>query len=849
MKNIITNLIISIIPLLIINGCGGSKPLNNKKLINSFKIYENNQEINNQAIDYLILSKPNKKFISIPIGLKIYNLSKKINDSSFNLWLYKNSNRKNRIQKIISDKQINQIKKYTFKINNWLKKNSEKPSYYNQDLINQSIQRIEKYYQNIGYFDVKVDLKKDSYNKNKIDLTYKIITGKRYFFDAISSEIESIDLKNLYDENLIDQKLKNGDFLKLKKIDEERKRLINLFKNNGIYNFEQSSIKFFASIDSSGKDKSIPLKILIENRNKRVNDSLKKINYKKYNLKEVNLFINSGNKENYLIKYSDSLTFNNYKIFSNGKLKYKPKILTSAIYLTKNQLYSDSLRKLTYQSINNLKIFKYPGIYYTELDDNFNSLKTSIILTPKEKFSLGFDLDFSHSNIQDFGIGFGGSLSIRNVFRGAEILELGLKNNIGASRDISTNNDTFFNILELSADAKISFPRIIIPFYKKDPVSLKMNPKTQIVFGTGLQKNIGLDKQFYNTNIQYDWNPTNNKKITLKLLDFEFINNKNINNYFNIYKNSYEIINNIASTYNNQNDIIDNNENLIIPYGVETFIYKVLNNQTAITYDNPNYLTVNNLKERLDRLTSNNLILGSSLNLNYNNQESFFDENFFQIRWKIEFIGNFLNAVLNTLDNSKNSSNKNEIDGVAPSQYFKSEIDYIKHWKIGTKKILALHFFSGIAIPYGNSNNIPFSRSFFSGGSNDNRAWKAYKLGPGSSNNINEFNEANFKISLNFEYRYPLLGKFNGAFFIDMGNIWNVYDDIKDKEFVFEGVKDLSELAIGSGFGLRYDFDFFVLRFDTGFKTYNPSLEKNERWLSEFSLNKAVFNIGINYPF
>ena len=106
---------------------------------------------------------------------------------------------------------------------------------------------------------------------------------------------------------------------------------------------------------------------------------------------------------------------------------------------------------------------------------------------------------------------------------------------------------------------------------------------------------------------------------------------------------------------------LDNNKNLIIPYGVETFIYKVLNNQTAITSDNPNYLTINNLKERLDRLTSNNLILGSSFNLNYNNQESFFDENFFQIRWKIEFIGNFLNAVLNTLDNSKNSSNSRSV--------------------------------------------------------------------------------------------------------------------------------------------------------------------------------------------
>jgi len=849
LKNIITNLIISIIPLLILNGCGNSKPLSNKKLINSFKVFENNQEINNSTIEYLILSKPNKKFISIPIGLKIFNLSKKINDSSFNLWLNKNINRKERIEKTISNKQLNQIRKYSNKISSWLKKNSETPAYYNKIIINQSIKKIEKYYQNIGYFDVKVDLNEKLIDNNQIDLRYKIQTGERYFFDLISNEIESIDLKTLYNKNLIDQKVKKGNPFTIKKIDQERKRLISLFKDNGIYNFEQSSIKFFASIDSSGKDKSIPLKILIENRKKRINDSLKKISYKKYNLKEVNLFINSNNKENNFEKYSDSLIYNNYKIFSNGKLKYKPKILTSAVYLSKNQLYSDSLRKLTYQSLNNLKIFKYPGIYYTEIENEFNSLKTSILLSPKEKFSLGFDLDFSHSNIQDFGIGFGGSLATRNVFRGAEILELGVKNNIGASRDISKKNDNFFNILEFSTDAKISFPRIIIPFNKKDLISLKMNPKTQIILGTGLQKNIGLDKQFYSTNIQYDWNPNKYKKVTFKLIDFEFINNKNINNYFNIYKNSYDIINNIALIYNTQNDIIDINENLTIPYGVETFIYKVLNDQTAINYDDQNYLTVSNLKERLDRLTSNNLILGSSFNINYNNQESFFDENFFQIRWKIEFIGNILNAFLNNLDNSKNSLNKNEIDGVAPSQYIKSEFDYIKHWKIGLKRILAFHFFSGIAIPYGNSTNIPFSRSYFSGGSNDNRAWKAYKLGPGSSNNINEFNEANFKLSLNLEYRYPLFGKLNGAFFIDMGNIWNVLDDIKEKDFVFEGIKDLSELAIGSGLGLRYDFNFFVLRFDTGFKTYNPSLKKDKRWLSEFSLNKAVFNIGINYPF
>ena len=122
MKNIITNLIISIIPLLIINGCGAPKSLNNKKLINTYKIYENNQEINNSAIDYLIHSKPNKKIFTIPIGLNLYNLSKKINDSSFNFWLNKKQHRIKRIEKVISNKQLSQIEKYSYKINSWLKK-------------------------------------------------------------------------------------------------------------------------------------------------------------------------------------------------------------------------------------------------------------------------------------------------------------------------------------------------------------------------------------------------------------------------------------------------------------------------------------------------------------------------------------------------------------------------------------------------------------------------------------------------------------------------------------------------------------------------------------------------------
>jgi outer membrane protein assembly factor BamA len=204
---------------------------------------------------------------------------------------------------------------------------------------------------------------------------------------------------------------------------------------------------------------------------------------------------------------------------------------------------------------------------------------------------------------------------------------------------------------------------------------------------------------------------------------------------------------------------------------------------------------------------------------------------------------------LTNFSNVKNEDNQNVLGGVSPSQYIKTEIDYIKHWPFGRERVFALHGFAGIAIPFGNSTNMPFSRSYFSGGANDNRAWKAYKLGPGSSRNINEFNEANFKIAFNLEYRFRITVPIKGGLFIDLGNVWNIFDDVEDPDMRFDGLEDFSEIAIGSGFGLRYDFDFFVFRFDTGFKTYNPSLPEGDRWWNEFNFKNAVFNIGINYPF
>lgn len=165
------------------------------------------------------------------------------------------------------------------------------------------------------------------------------------------------------------------------------------------------------------------------------------------------------------------------------------------------------------------------------------------------------------------------------------------------------------------------------------------------------------------------------------------------------------------------------------------------------------------------------------------------------------------------------------------------------------KSSLAFRFFGGIAVPYGNSNSVPFSRSYFAGGTNDNRGWQAYSLGPGASESINDFNEANLKFTVNLEYRFNIFNSLNGALFADAGNIWNVFDNVEDEKLKFKGTKSFQEFALGTGFGLRYDFGFFVVRGDFGYKLYNPAKQYSERWLKDMNLSKTVFNIGINYPF
>jgi outer membrane protein assembly factor BamA len=482
------------------------------------------------------------------------------------------------------------------------------------------------------------------------------------------------------------------------------------------------------------------------------------------------------------------------------------------------------------KSLNNFKLVK---LKYKEIDST--QLATSILLTPLKKYSIRLNTEAIHSNIKQLGFSGGFSFLNRNTFKGAEIFKLSFQ---GSIFDLSNNagaSDTPFDSWEIGTDASLEIPRFVFPFLKNKIIPKNMGPKTVFSLGTSFQNNIGLDKQKLTGIIELSWKSTPRKTHTIEVLNAQYVKNLNTGSYFSIYSSEFNKLRNIQETYFPDNNVTQSN--------ALSFIANVIN--TTFQDNHPeDYQIAKNIEKRYDILTTNNVSPSVSYAFTYNTQFDFKDNNYFFFKAKIATSGNIASALTKT-----------EVEGVKTfldipiAQFTRADIEVKKFWRTSSSSVFALRSFLGVALPYGNTDEIPFSNSYFVGGASDLRAWKTYDLGPGSSNSGLEFNVSNFKFLTSLEYRFDINKSFKGALFVDAGNIWDITNSkLTTKDEKFRGITSLENIAIGTGFGIRYDFNFLVLRLDLGFKTYEPYLTQ-KKWFQNYNLENSVLNIGINYPF
>jgi hypothetical protein len=333
---------------------------------------------------------------------------------------------------------------------------------------------------------------------------------------------------------------------------------------------------------------------------------------------------------------------------------------------------------------------------------------------------------------------------------------------------------------------------------------MKYSPKTSISASFNYQSRPDYTRSIANSSFSYRWN--GNQYITHTLWPLEL-------NYVQIYENrsSAEFIDSIKNTplgYSFEDHLVN-----VVRYGLE------LNNQA----------------------------IGQS-------------KNFIFLRFNLESAGNIVNAV-NTTFNRDSAGGQYQLFNVPYFQYMRGDVDFRYYNIIDKQNKFVYRLYIGLGYPYGNSKTLPYEKKFFSGGPNSIRAWSTRELGPGSyvepdtsGNRAFDFLKKNgdIKLEANLEYRFKVVWKMEAAIFADMGNVWEIKPEVNRQNALFEWNRFYKEIAVGTGFGARFDFSFFLLRFDFGIKLRDPALPENERWIPvfrDFSINDLHFKFGIGYPF
>jgi outer membrane protein assembly factor BamA len=724
--------------------------------------------------------------------------------------------------------------------NNWFLNSGQAPVIYNELKTKKTVHSFEKYFFNHGFFEVEVDYDEKDVEEKEKEVTYKITTHSQYYIDTIEPQISSPVLDSLYHHHIKKTYLKPGTPFVFELFENEQARLTQLFRNSGVFHFSSDYIGFWTDSTHIDKYKKIVLKI--PDRRVVEGDSAHLEPFRIITIKKVNVYtdfdMTAIDEQQNISENYEGITY-----YAPDKLRYNPKYLSDAIFIRPGMVYSDISKNLTVNHLRKLQNFK-TSIKIDYIDNKDGTVSVNIYLVRLKKYAITTNLDATTSNIKPFGILGKFSFLDKNLFKGAEILELSFQGSfLNVSKDASTS-DRFFNAFEVMINSSLTIPRIFFPLNTDKIIPKKMSPQSVINLSSGIQKNIGLDRQTLTTGLNYSWRSSERVGHKFDLYNLQYIENKNTENYFKIYQSEYDKLNETSENILGVPLPENNKENYEL---INSYMNHILDPDNHYEDSHPDdYDDVSDVNERKDILTEDILVPVISYGLNYSTKKNLNDQDFYFITGRVVSSG-----TLSTLLASKrNEEGKKVLFGLPIAQYIKTEFEFKKYWDMKNENIMVFRTFIGAAIPFGNSDNIPFSRSYNAGGSNDIRAWRTFDLGPGGELNTLEYNVGSFKMVTNLEYRFKVFDKIYSALFVDVGNIWDITDsNLVSEAGKFTGLKSLKNSAIGSGFGIRYNFGFLVFRLDIGFKTYEPYLISQDKWFTNYNFGNAVYNIGINYPF
>ena len=683
--------------------------------------------------------------------------------------------------------------------NRLLRKIGDAPVIYDEKEAERSREELTKAVKNMGYMSAVVK-KTTKKKKKKIKLYYDVVTGNPYIVQSLKYDIHDDTISSILRKDSANNLLRVGMILDVNVLDEERQRITDVLLSNGYYKFNKDYINYTA--DTLRKTYKVDLTLHIENYRATAEDSMQL--HKQYRIGKIGFIADYDALQSSTLHsmLNDSIHYNGFPIYYRDNLYLHPKLLTDNLRFASGELYDERRVQRTYSNFARLSALKYTNIRFVEnasLDSAL--LDCYVFLTKSKHKSIAFEVEGTNS-AGDLGAAASVTFQHRNLFHGSEAFMVKLRGAYevvsGLQAGYSNNNYTEYGI-----ETSINFPNFLFPFLSSE---FKRNVRATTEFG--LQYNYQKRPEFLRTMASASWRyKWTQQKVqhTVDLLNIGFLYIPQISARF-------------------RDDYIIKGQNEILQYNYQDRL--IINMGYSYYYNSMGGGIVNNT------------IASDS----------------YSIRFNFESAGNIMYAFSKALNIRKNGNNEYAILDIPYAQYVKGEFDFAKNISIDRRNSLAFHLGLGIAIPYGNAKTIPFEKQYFSGGANSVRGWAVRDLGPGKfPGNGNLLDQSgDIKLDISIEYRSKLFWKFQGAVFVDAGNIWTIRDYANQPGGVFRFDEFYKQIAVAYGLGLRLDLNFFVLRFDGGMKAINPVYTtKKEHYPiihPDFSRDFA-FHFAVGYPF
>ncbi|MCO6148715.1 BamA/TamA family outer membrane protein [Flavobacterium sp. NRK1] len=680
----------------------------------------------------------------------------------------------------------------------WLRtKVGEPPVLFSQVDLDYNADILLNYSENKGYFKTRTSADSTSSHKRAKAL-YTVTPRQQYTIRKViyAGDSTASEIDSTVAHLKRRSRLKKGRPYNLEVIKNERERIDNRLKNKGYYYFNPDYI--LVQVDSTVGDHQVDLIVKIKDETP---ERAKKV----YTIDDIYVYPNYSlsTAKDTLITSQDSVTRYKDFIITDPEHTFRPLIFDRTLFFHKGDKYSRRDHNLSLNRLVNLGTFKFVKNQFRLSDSVPNALDVYYYLTPLPRKSIRIEVLGKTNSANYNGSEVNVNWSNRNSFRAAELVNLSVFG--GLEVQVSGQNKGF-NVYRVGGEASITWPRFISPIHIAD--SSAYVPKTRAL-------------------INYEYQ---NRAKLYSLNSFKA-------NFGYLWKNN---------RYTEQ-ELLVTNINFVSPASVTDLYRQQIDESRDKEGVSP-----------LEKVIEKQLIFGPTYSFTYTNTMQKRKKHTFYYKGSFDLAGTMAGLLSGA---SKDDPSK--VFGIAFSQFAKMEHDFRHYLRLGKNSQLASRIIAGVGLPYGNSSELPFIRQFFIGGTNSIRAFRARSIGPGTyrSKNIDTDNflpdeSGDLKLEMNTEYRAKLFSVIHGALFVDAGNIW-LWNKNENKPGSQFSSKFMSELAVGTGAGLRVDLSILVLRLDMAWPLRKPYLPEGERWVIDdidfgsknWRKENLVFNLAIGYPF